>query len=138
MDSEQFGLFGRTSQGVSIPEIMPSDISSGDWLEPLFRLLDRIPTSPENGRVLGFSKDQRGGVRGACLTLNFSEAANCTAVELCRNAGSASSLSSVLEKKGVPVPQRCFLTREAKDGILARSERRGRKLPPMLDAALRE
>lgn len=137
MDSDQLGLFGKTCRDASTPQTTPSATSSEGWLEPLFRLLDLIPVSPENGRVLGFSKDQQGGVRGACSTLNFSEAANCTAAARCPSAGSASSLSSVLERTGIPVPQRCFLTREAKDGILTRSKRRGRKLPPMLDSALR-
>lgn len=138
MDLDLFGPSGKTSQGASTPPTTPSATCSADWLAPLDRLWAQIPVGPGSGRVLGFLRDQQGGVRGACSTLNFSEAANCTATARCPNAGSASSLSSVLERKGVPVPKRCFLSRAAKDGLLRRAERRRRRLPPMLELALKE
>jgi hypothetical protein len=45
-------------------------------------------------------------------------------------------LSDVLEATG-SVPQKFFLSRKACEGILRRAERRGKALPPALEAALR-
>lgn len=64
---------------------------------------------------------------GGCLTLNTSEFPS---------DGGASSLSAVLETQ--PVPQRYFLSQKAALGILRRAERRGKKLPAHLEAALRD
>ena len=60
-----------------------------------------------------------------CWTLNISEFPS---------GGAASSLSDILET-GV-VPQRYFLSAKACRGILRRAERRGKALPPPLQAAL--
>ena len=49
--------------------------------------------------------------------------------------GAACLLSDVLETGGVP--QRFYLSPKACEGILRRAGRRGKSLPPMLDAALR-
>ena len=138
MDSAQLGLFGKTFPAVSTPTTTPSGSSWPDYLAPILRYVAQIPPRPDSSQALGFSTGLLGGARGACSTLNMSEAANCTAEARCPRGGSASSLSSVLEKRGIPIPLRQFLSREAKDGILTRSKRRGRKLPPMLDLALRE
>ena len=62
----------------------------------------------------------------AFLTLNTSE---------CHSAAAASSLSDVLETGAVP--QRHFLSAKACAGILHRAQRRGKVLPPSLEAALR-
>jgi hypothetical protein len=51
-----------------------------------------------------------------------------------RSAGDVSSLSDVLETG--PLPQRFSLSPKACSGILRRSERRQKSLPPMLKAAL--
>ena len=53
-----------------------------------------------------------------------------------RSAGDVSTLSDVLETE--QVPERFYLSPKACSGILRRAERRGRKLPSMLDAALRK
>ena len=131
------GFAGRTFLESSTPTTTPSDASSPDWLAPLLRYAAQIPPRRDNSQALGFSTDLQAAGPGASWMLNMSAAVRCTAEARCPNAGSACSLSSVLEQKGIPVPRRCFLSREAKDGILTRSKRRGRKLPPMLDSALR-
>ena len=46
----------------------------------------------------------------------------------------SSSLASILEPKA---PKKYYLSSRASAGILRRAERRGKKLPPALDAALR-
>lgn len=65
------------------------------------------------------------GSRTECWTLNSSE---------CPNGAAVSSLSDVLETLGVPV--KFFLSQKAAAGILLRAEKRGRSLPPSLEAAL--
>jgi len=61
-----------------------------------------------------------------CWTLSSSEFPSVAAV---------CSLSDVLEDGSVP--QRFYLSAKACEGILRRAKRRGKELPPMLDAALR-
>ena len=65
---------------------------------------------------------------GECSTLNISE---------CPSAAVASSLSQVLEPMSSDL-QKYLLSSKACQGILRRSEVRGKKLPAMLEAALRE
>jgi hypothetical protein len=62
-----------------------------------------------------------------CLTLNTSEWPSDAVV---------CSLSDTLET-GV-VPQRFFLSAKACEGILRRAAKRNKKLPPALEAALRQ
>jgi hypothetical protein len=50
--------------------------------------------------------------------------------------GVVSSLSDILEETG-KVPPKCFLSQRACEGILRRAEKRGKKLPEVLEAALR-
>ena len=73
----------------------------------------------------GFSWSSAGmGFNGVCLTASFSESPNVA--DVC-------SLSDVLESH---VPQRFFLSPMAAQGILRRARKRGRELPPRLQAAL--
>ena len=73
----------------------------------------------------GFSWSSAGmGFNGVCLTASFSESPNVA--DVC-------SLSDVLESH---VPQRFFLSPRAAQGILRRARKRGRELPPRLQAAL--
>ena len=137
MDSDQLGLFTKTSPESSTQKTTPSGASSLDLPVRTLLSLPPIQGSPARGRVLACSKDPRGGGRGVFSMLNTSEAAACTVAPPCPSAGSASLLSRVLERTDVPVPLRHFLSREAKDGILRRAKRRGRALPPMLEAALK-
>ena len=78
---------------------------------------------PSSGR---WSSSGMGGPTGS-WTLNTSEFPNAV-VE--------SSLSQVLEVG--TLPPRFFLSPKACAGILRRAERRGKKLPPMLEQALRQ
>jgi hypothetical protein len=71
--------------------------------------------------------DPRAQSRGGFLTPNISEWPNDAAV---------CSLSQVLEQGSIP--KRYFLSETACAGILRRAEKRGKRLPPMLDAALRQ
>ena len=70
--------------------------------------------------------DQKGLSPGVSLMLNFSEWPNDAAV---------CSLSQVLEKDSIP--QRYFLSSTACAGILRRAEHRKRKLPILLEIALK-
>jgi len=69
-----------------------------------------------------------------CWTLNGSEHNGIHAPS--RSAGDVCSLSDVLETG--PLPQRFSLSAKACAGILRRAERRGKQLPPMLQAALEQ
>ena len=74
-------------------------------------------------------------------TLNTSESVGCTHTDAdgqrCPNAagGSLSSLAEVLEVG--PLPPRFYLSAKACAGILRRAGKRGKALPPMLEAALK-
>ncbi len=61
----------------------------------------------------------------ACWTASISES---------RNAADACSLSAVLQSQAL---SKYFLSRKAASGILRRARKRGRQLPPALEAALR-
>jgi len=69
-----------------------------------------------------------------CWTLNGAEHNGILAPS--RSAGDVSSLSDVLETG--PLQQRFSLSAKACAGILRRAERRGKQLPPMLQAALEQ
>jgi hypothetical protein len=73
-----------------------------------------------------------GGPTGS-WTLNGAEATGTLAPF--RSADGVCSLSDVLET--AEVPQRFFLSAKACAGILRRAERRGKALPPALEAALK-
>ena len=80
------------------------------------------------GPVRVWLPDPKEPSRGAFSTLNISE---------CPNDAVASSLSDVLEP--LPsIPQRYFLSSRACRGILRRAAKRGKRLPPLLCAALEE
>jgi len=69
-----------------------------------------------------------------CWTLNGAEHNGIHAPS--RSDGDVCSLSDVLETG--PLPQRFSLSAKACAGILRRAERRGKQLPPMLQAALEQ
>jgi hypothetical protein len=76
------------------------------------------------------------------LTLKALESVGCTHIaeggQQCRNAD-AESLSSLAEILEVgEIAQRFYLSPKAAAGILRRSQRRGKTLPPMLEKALRQ
>ena len=71
--------------------------------------------------------------RGECWTLNTCEWTD-TLVPFRKEEG-VCSLSDILESGNIP--PRYFLSRDACTGILRRAERRGEKLPAVLEEALR-
>ena len=103
----------RTPDGISPPSYQPS------WEPPsLFPRTD--------GSVQVWLRDQPESPRGGYWTLNT----------LGCHSAVAASLSSVLEPEGL-IPPKYLLSPKACQGILRRAEKRGKALPPMLDAALR-
>jgi hypothetical protein len=78
-----------------------------------------------NGRTQVWLPDHGHGPLGGFSTVNISASPN---------GAVACSLSSILETGRIP--QRFFLSQEAKSGVLKRAERRGKKLPERLQAAL--
>jgi hypothetical protein len=85
--------------------------------------------SMEDGRLepsSGRWRNSGTGSPGECWTLSTLEFPNDAV---------ASSLSDALETGGVP--RRYYLSSAVCEGILRRAERRGKTLPPLLDAALR-
>jgi hypothetical protein len=117
---------------------MPSQKTCRDGSVPKTTLLDassvqsweRMPHSfsqeGNGGQTRVWLLDQNEQQRGEFSTLNTSASPNDA--EGC-------SLSAVLETG--PIPQRYYLSAKACQGILRRAEKRGKSLPPMLEAALR-
>lgn len=113
---------GKTSPACSAAKTMPS----GAFWQDLPEKAVSCSQQGENGRTQVVCLDQKGLSPGASLMLNFSEWPNDAAV---------CSLSQVLEKDSIP--QRYFLSSTACAGILRRAENRNRKLPEMLENALK-
>ena len=80
---------------------------------------------PSSGRWQNSGMGSLGGVLTLNSSVSHSGEKECT-----------SSLSKVLETG--ELPQRFYLSQKACAGILRRAEKRGKKLPPMLDQALRQ
>lgn len=120
MNSADF--FGKTSPQSSEPLITHSDVSWADLSAAA------LPWKHQTGRA-GLTQvwlpGHGHGLLGGFSTLNISESPN---------DASACSLSQILET--APIPQRFFLSREAKQGVLRRAEKRGKKLPEKLRLAL--
>ena len=93
------------------------------WRKESNGKLTKRVISPASSPVL---RNSGMGGRGLFLTLSTSEF---------RNGAVVSSLSDILETGSVP--QRFFLSAKACAGILRRAAKRGKKLPPQLEAALR-
>ncbi|SAJ29472.1 Uncharacterised protein [Enterobacter hormaechei] len=120
--SQKQSSSGKTSQACSAAKTMPSGAFWQDLPEKAVNCSQQV----ENGRTQVVCLDQKGLSPGASLMLNFSEWHNDAAVCL---------LSQVLEKDSIP--QRYFLSSTACAGILRRAENRNRKLPEMLESALK-
>ena len=90
--------------------------------KPIFQCLKM-----EDGRQPEWFNAQSVKLHGEFLTLNIGESPS-VAVE--------SSLSQILQPKS-DVPQKCYLSSRACQGILRRAARRGKKLPPSLETALK-
>jgi hypothetical protein len=80
---------------------------------------------PSSGRWQNSGMGSLGGVLTLNSSVSHSGEKECT-----------SSLSKVLETG--ELPQRFYLSQKACAGILRRAEKRGKKLPPMLEQALRQ
>lgn len=78
---------------------------------------------------------QNSGMVSATESWTLSSAEHAATPELYHNGGGVCSLSDVLETTG-NVPQRYYLSSKACKGILRRAEKRGKVLPPQLQAAL--
>ena len=120
------GCCGKTSPESYLRRIMRLDAS---WqlfaeLTPPSSLQGEDGSTP----IAVWWPDPKEPWRGGCLTPNGTEFPNDENVCL-------SWLWQVLETG--PVPTRFYLSANACRGILRRAERRGKKLPEMLEAALR-
>ena len=82
----------------------------------------------EDGQPADWSEFRSVTSHGACLTLSIGEFPSA-AVE--------SSLSQILQNP-TDVPQKYYLSSKACQGILRRAKERGKKLPKMLEQALKE
>ena len=126
--SSPSGSFGNKSPAFSLPAETPLAVS---WLD----LLATIPQSSrlaESGEIVGFSLQRtKEATRslGAYFALNISE---------CPNDAVESSLSDILESDAGGSLSKYYLSDTAKTGILRRAEKRGKKLPKMLEEALRQ
>ena len=121
MANIQLSLFGKT---YPVLFHQPTEQILGPCLKksqkPTFQCLQ-----VENGQPQEWLEGQQSIQLGECLTLNFSEYPK-DAVE--------SLLSDILETGDLA--QRYFLSTKACVGLLRRAEKRGRKLPRALKAAL--
>ena len=128
MPSSPSGLCGKMSLEHSPPQEIHLDALWRDWL-------DMIPQSSplvENGQAVGFSLQKMKTPipwPGASWMPNTLE---------CPNDAVESSLSDVLEEDRGGNLSKYYLSDTAKSGILRRAEKRGKKLPEMLEAALRQ
>ena len=129
MDCIQLSLFGKTCQGLSV--LTEEKISEPCWKNlpawnnQTFQFLD-LRVGGADGAKQEQSPETDGLWLGDSLTLNIGEFPN---------AERESLLSQILEDN---VPQKYYLSARACQGILVRASRRGKKLPELLEAALRE
>ena len=85
--------------------------------------------------------DMRGGGDGTSRDASWEEAGALPGESLTRSIGEfprdakESTLSQILQEN---VPEKYYLSARACQGILNRAERRGKKLPEMLEEALKE
>ena len=118
---------GKTCPESSRTGPTPSATCLRDWLA---RTMPSC-ASPDGGRTRGLFPDQKGrwptGFSTPSISVFRSEGAEYGFARV--------TLSEVLETG--PVPERYFLSAAACAGILRRAERRGKKLPEHLEAALR-
>ncbi|CAI1002634.1 Uncharacterised protein [Serratia fonticola] len=112
---------GKTSLESSTAKTTPS----AACLQHLPERMSHCSHQGENGRTLVMCLDPKEQSRGSSKTPNTSEWPNAAVV---------CSLSQVLVRDSIP--PRYYLSSIACAGILRRAEKRGRKLPPLLQTAL--
>src|SRR5690606_39853529 len=100
---------------------------SAAFLQGLPEKMSHCSRQGKDGRTLVLCLDPKEQSHGGFSTPNISEWPNAAVV---------CSLSQVLETGSIP--QRYFLSSTACAGILRRAEKRGKKLPAMLEQALRQ
>ena len=113
---------GKTSPESSQTKETLLGPSWGEWSE---QWMPYHRQTGEAGPVRAWSRGHGHGQHGLFLMPNGSE---------WRKDAAACSLSSTLE--GRSIPQRFFLSETACAGILRRAEKRGKKFPVVLEAAL--
>src|SRR3990167_1630275 len=119
-------LGSGADSGLSLHELLRSFARNGSLskMSPAFSPLIKGETweySPE-----GWPNSAIGGPTG-CLTLSTSEWPKDAVV---------CSLSDILQSQ--PIPPKYYLSQKAAKGILRRAEKRGKSLPPFLQAALEQ
>ena len=118
--------FGKTSPESCQTKATPSGACLVDWLAQMLRC---CPVEAD-GQTRALSLDPGDKLPGESLTHSISGWRS----EGAEYGFSRVTLSEVLETG--PVPERYFLSAAACAGILRRAERRGKKLPAHLEAAL--
>lgn len=122
MDGIQLTLFGKMFPEHSAPT---KERISGEFSKksqrPKFQYLNL-----ENGEGADWSEYQTVKSLGELSMPNIGESPS---------AENASTLSAILEQNA---PRKYYLSAKACSGILCRAERRGKKLPPLLEAVLRK
>ena len=113
--------YGKTYPECSAQKTMPS---AAFW-QGLPAKVSRCSQQGRNGRTLVVCLDPKEQSRGGCSMPNISEWPNDAAVCL---------LSQVLETGSIPA--KYFLSSKACAGILRRAEKRGKRLPLLLEQAL--
>src|SRR5690625_1320516 len=116
-------LFGKTCQEYLAARITPSVAS---LLHSQAGAVRHEVQGEEDGQMLVMCLDPKGQSRGESSMPNISDWPNDASVCL---------LSQVLERGSVP--QKYYLSSTACAGILRRAEKRGKKLPEMLEKALK-
>ena len=120
-------LCGRTSPEPSLPTKEKTSASSS---KSFAKLKTKAPMSLDlrtgSGNLAGVSWETGIPLHGASSTLNFGEYPNVV---------EESGLSQILEDN---VPQRYYLSERACVGVLRRAEKRGKKLPEILETALKQ
>lgn len=116
-------LSGKTSPASSVTVPTPLAACWAHWPEKAAR----SNRQGKNGRTQVVCLDPAAASRGGCSTPNISELPSVAVVCF---------LWQVVET--TLIPPRYFLSARACSGILLRAARRGKKLPALLDLALRQ
>lgn len=121
MEDTQLTLYGKTS-----PELTAQikERISGELLKRSQRAKFQC-LNLESGQKADWCEYQTVNSLGGLSTPNIGESPNVENVSI---------LSQILEAE---VPERYYLSPKACSGILRRAEKRGKKLPPLLEAVLR-
>lgn len=127
LDARHFGVPQRRRRVFLLARLRAAPAPSGEVVAP-WQVLDVPQGTARTSKPGGGWKNAGGCSRGVLWDVRLPD-------EWLPEAKRPSRLVDVLERE--PVPARYFLSRKACDGILRRAERRGRKLPPALEAALR-